>query len=511
MFIKYFILGFCFWGIILVTLFCIRSKSRIHIETMESFGKIKKRIILIVMVTTILICTMPMGLSPIWNGEIPQHRNQYELMAEAILEGHLYIDYQDVDPLLLEMDNPYDRGARDELNVEYHWDHAFYNGHYYMYFGVVPVFLLFLPYRVITGTSLVTFHATQIFVAVFICGVFATFYILSRKFFDQITFVMYLFLASAFSIMSVWYSIGTPALYCTAITSALCMEIWSLFFFIRAVWIEENEKISILYAFLGSLLGALAFGCRPPVALANLLVIPMLVEYIRKRGIHLRVLKQLVFAATPYIIVGLLLMLYNYARFNNPFEFGQAYQLTITDQSAYGDFAAQFDLVKIVNGVLQNFISYQPISREFPYISFSGALVNFPILIFSMIGLGREEMREELTRKHLGHFVCGGVILPLLITVIDVLWAPSLMSERYRMDIYWLMGIVCFIIIGFYSMNLAGLSQKRFSRSVCVWALITICTCFLLFLVPNDGNYTSFVSGVLEKFERVLKLGFWGR
>lgn len=120
---------------------------------------------------------------------------------------------------------------------------------------------------------------------------------------------------------------------------------------------------------------------------------------------------------------------------------------------------------------------------------------------------GGEKIREELNRKHLRYFVAGLIILPLLITVVDVLWAPYLM-ERYRMDIYWLMGIVCFIVIGFYSKNLTELSQRRFSRSICVWALITVCTCFLLFLAPYNSNYTMFVPGVLEKFERVLKLGF---
>ena len=506
MFIKYFIVGCCFWGIILTALFCIRSKSRMHIETMETIEKTKKGIILIVMITTILICTMPMGLSPDWNEEMQEDKKQYELMAEAILEGHLYIDYQDIDPRLLEMDNPYAPRAREELNIEFHWDHAFYNGHYYVYFGIVPVILLFLPYRVITGTSLVTFHATQILVAMFICGVFATFYILSRKFFDRITFIMYLFLSSAFSIMSIWYSVGSPALYCTAITSGLCMEIWSMFFFIKAVWIEENEKTGILYAFLGSLFGALAFGCRPPIALANLLVIPMLVEYIRKRKFDLRLLKQLAFAATPYIIIGLLLMLYNYMRFDNPFEFGQSYQLTLADQSKYGDFASQFNLVKIINGILFYYISYQSISEEFPFVSLSGVFVNFPILLFSLIGLGQEEIRTELAGKHLKYYVGGLIILPLFISAVDVLWGP--LFPRYRMDIYWLMGIVCFIVIGFYSKNLTGISQRRFSRSICVWALITICTCFLLFIVPHDSNYTAIVPGKLEKFERALKLGF---
>lgn len=97
------------------TLFCIRPNSRIHIETMETIGKTKQRIIFIVLAITVLICTMPMGLSPVWNGEREGYRHQYEFITEAILEGHLYIDYQDMDPRLLEMDNPYDPEARKEL------------------------------------------------------------------------------------------------------------------------------------------------------------------------------------------------------------------------------------------------------------------------------------------------------------------------------------------------------------------------------------------------------------
>ena len=62
----------------------------------------------ICMIITIVISVYPMSLSPVWNGKIPGHRDQYERMAQSILNGHLYLEYEDVDPRLSEMENPYD-------------------------------------------------------------------------------------------------------------------------------------------------------------------------------------------------------------------------------------------------------------------------------------------------------------------------------------------------------------------------------------------------------------------
>ena len=346
--IAYFLGGCAIYGIVLFVLVMLRPKSALHTKKLTDCGRREKIIIGVVLVILILLCILPMGLAPGWNGEDPGATNQYELLAEAILNGHISIDNGDVDPLLLQMDNPYDPQARVDLGVDYRWDTAYYHGHYYMYFGVVPVFLLFLPFRLITGMSLTTYHATQVFVALFICGVFANFYMMSKRFFKKMTLGMYLMLASAFSIMSVWYSVDAPALYCTAITGALCMEIWSLFFFMRAVWVEEDEKKSIRLAFFGSLFGALAFGCRPPVALANLFVIPMLVVYLKKHKFTKKLFGELVVAALPYVVIGIFLMCYNYARFESPFEFGQAYQLTAADQSNYGSIASYFSQTKMI-------------------------------------------------------------------------------------------------------------------------------------------------------------------
>lgn len=246
---KTLLAGIFLWGGFFAVLLCLRPGSPLHTVSFEIKNRKAGYLSAAVLALTILLCVLPMGLSPSYNGEKPDYMNQYELLAESFLEGHLYIDYDDIDPKLLALDNPYDPDAREAADVSFHWDHAFYNGRYYMYFGVVPVFLLFLPYRFITGMSLTTYHATQIFAALFICGVFSLFYMLGKAFFKRLSLGLYLSLSAAFSFISVWYAVSAPALYCTAITAAICLEIWSFFFFIRAVFVCEKESTSIRYAF----------------------------------------------------------------------------------------------------------------------------------------------------------------------------------------------------------------------------------------------------------------------
>ena len=146
----------------------------------------KNKLTYIAIILTILFCTIPMRLSPVWNGAIENHHSQYEDITESFLKGKLYFEYA-VDEKLLTLKNPYDPVERDASGAKYHWDCSFYNGRYYMYFGVVPVLLVFLPYRLITGHSLVGYHATQVFTALFIVGIFALFRLLSILFYEKLS------------------------------------------------------------------------------------------------------------------------------------------------------------------------------------------------------------------------------------------------------------------------------------------------------------------------------------
>ena len=80
--------------------------------------------------------------------------DQYDYVARALLDGHAWLDL-DVPDALRDAADPYDVATRQRLLADgvspVYWDYAFYQGHWYSYFGVVPALLLFLPYRAVTS------------------------------------------------------------------------------------------------------------------------------------------------------------------------------------------------------------------------------------------------------------------------------------------------------------------------------------------------------------------------
>lgn len=511
-------LGCLLWGTVLCYLFFINPLSPLHQQPfLTTDNRRKKRECVITVATCallILACTIPMGAAPAYNGEFPQHRNQYELLAQSMRNGHIYIEYDDIDPML-EQINPYDPVQRHESHVSYHSDNAYYKGRYYMYFGVVPVILLFLPYLLITGQDLTTYHGTQIFAAFAIIGIFLLFRQLAKKYFPTMSFIMLLSLSTAFATICVYFSVGTPALYCTATTSAVCMVIWSFYFYMRAIYLTSAEKPwkRVLLATLGALFGALAFGCRPTAALANLTIIPYFIEYLRtelpvsdsakKRW---QLVGRICIVALPYVIIGILLMLYNYCRFENPFEFGQAYQLTSADQSQYGSFFENFSTVRTVNGLLYNFIGFTPIIGVFPYVYYNSAFVNFPILLTGFAVFSERVLKKAKENK-MRLFMAVLFILPVIITVLQISWAPGNGSaERYRMDIYGIMTLFVFLVIGFLNETIPAAKRGIWGAVICLLCLEVMMICPLFLLYPDDFNYTHWYPESLSVWRRIIML-----
>ena len=498
------IAGVLFWALLLGGFILVRPASRLHQVTCENAGKRQKLIIVASAILLIAVMAVTMSLSPTWNGADPDYVDQYERITESFLHGHLYFEYDDVDPKLLEMENPYDFQARTDGEVWYHWDHAFYNGHYYMYFGVVPVFLLFMPFRLLTGTALTTYHATQIFVAGFTLGFFALSWKLTKRFFKNLPVSIYLSLALILSLACARYSVKHPAMYHTAISAGFCMEVWSFYFFIKAVWFAESEKKAITAATIGALFGALAFGCRPSLAMGNLAAIPMFLVFLKEHRHSPRFFVRLLWIALPYIVVAIALMVYNKARFDNPFEFGQSYPLTSADLSNYGGSISQLNLVNVLNGLIHCFVESPKLSESFPYLGHGGVFWECPVLLLLGSGFFHHNTKAKLRETGLSGFWYGLIVTALIIVVIQTEWSPILMP-RYCEDYMWLLAICAFLTAGIRCT--VAENSSYYASLVCRLALVSAFVIFMVTLIPEDGSFTETRTELMGLIRGVLRLG----
>ena len=75
---------------------------------------------------------------------------QYGALAHSLLDGRLDLE-QDPPAAMQEMANPYDTAARQQAAPDALWDVAYYQGRYYVYFGIIPCLLFQLPFEALTG------------------------------------------------------------------------------------------------------------------------------------------------------------------------------------------------------------------------------------------------------------------------------------------------------------------------------------------------------------------------
>ena len=315
-------------------------------DTALSF-KSKKQ--LVIVFTVILVCCAVFAKLIINNDffttNTAYHHSQLQSLAKAFCDGKLYLP-DEVPEFILNMDNPYDTAFRNKLaennNQTYHWDAAYFDGHYYVYFGVVPVILFYLPYYLMTGKDLPNGVAVLMFAMLLILAIFLLVYALVRKFSKRsnISLGEYLLLSLTAVFGSGVAFLGSyPDLYSVPIISGLAFSTLGLAFWLLSYKYEENApKRFTACLTAGSAFLALAVGCRPQFVILSFLAIPIFWSSVFKKRtiISKKSVIPTVLFALPYVIVALGLMWYNYARFGSPIDFGASYNLTTNDVSNRG-------------------------------------------------------------------------------------------------------------------------------------------------------------------------------
>ncbi len=433
--------------------------------------------------------------------------DKYTSLTHALANGSPYLD-GDVDERLLAAQNPYDRAERKELGIgSYMWDYAYYNGKIYVYFGIAPVILMYLPYYLITNTDLAHEIPYLIFLVSLMIGAFSLMDALVKKYCAKMPVkLFYLFQVTLMLGSGTLIFAKRVCIYNMAILAAVDFTVWGLSLWIHASIEHGNRKKWMIP--LGSLCMALVAGCRPQLLLASLLALPVFAKQWKE------IRKQLLFLTAfclPYIIVAAFLMWYNAARFGSPFDFGAAYNLTTNDMTK-----REFHFARFIPGLWSFLFQPASLNIEFPYIgitqfqtAYQGRTIHEPgiggIFATNIILLPCflfYHCRKKLKEKKAFLFTLISLTGAFVIVCADVQMAGIL--TRYIADFSILFYLAAFVIILTWIDEYDStppVPAYRISKPQWCHAISALCCITILYLILSV--FALYVSGDYDAYRPV--------
>lgn len=280
------------------------------------------------------------GLNPFFQQESVVHQQQYQNLARAFAQKSLSL-LEEPGEALKGMENPYDLGHRNrvlgEAGEDCRWDHAYYEGKYYVYFGVVPAVLFYLPYYLLTGEDLHNRPVILIGTFLALAAVMGLVLQIIKRWFPKTSAGAW-FLLTELAVLgsNIVYICKRTDLYTVPIIMGLGFGLLGLLHIMCAQRRDGSyEKRNLV---MGSFLLALTAGCRPQIFL---LTVPAAVvlgkEFFLPSRLRTREgIFDLAALALPMAAAALPLMWYNYARFGSVFDFGANYNLCFNDMRRRG-------------------------------------------------------------------------------------------------------------------------------------------------------------------------------
>ena len=352
---------------------------------------------------------------------------------------------------LLHVANTYWYGYAWKYSI---WDYSMYKGKFFLYFGPVPALarLLF--------ANLISEHF-----ALWCYGfLWAAFFWVSAHKMRELYFAdtpQWLDIAvgvvGALSPLTV-YLLNIPSVYNEAVLAGAAFCAGGVYFALLA-FAGERE----LYSFLAGLFFALGFASRVTTLFACVPFIPLLCW--PKEG-KLDYKKAALFLL-PVFVCGVSLLIYNYVRFDNPFEFGVAYQYNATHQFvANGQF---FSAAYIPAHIYEYFLRLPDFFAHFPFlrgsgpdglVADSGVFTLFlwsPLALFAVFAFAAKQERARWFSLALLASVLG----PLY-----VLCANKVVSVRYMADF-----ANAFALAGAAGIFAVSQHRPKIARAMVIWAV----------------------------------------
>lgn len=461
--------------------------------------------------------------------------NVYAMTLEAWEKGQVYMDFEPSEERL-SLENPYDNSVRE---FYFDWDYAFYNGKYYCYFGCAPVALLYVPYYELTGNVLPLNWAYCIMTEAVIVTLFGLILTLVRKFCKRPPLILLLLgLVSAVAGSGVLFGLNYSDRYHLCILTGmfgLFLALWTGFaamdssYAVRTtkqlrklslqrakkdngehleqeeipmpvspytVKKRENWKRFVLLAVsaIGTVITAAS---RPNMLLYVLILVPVFLHLLFRKDLKL---SAKITSAACYLIPvaagAAAIMWYNKIRFDDPFQFGSIYQITVDNTAANKITLSRLPAaiaVYFFGGLdqLNDFpflrTKYSNIANRQMYLYVEGTIGAFTLPSVLLGALSFPFVWKRWKRKHSG-FVRRVILAMIAVLVVALAWVDFSMAGvilRYALDILVILSVLSTILLlqvpsllKTYHASLARVSEKVIAAAMV--GTVVVCLCILI-------------------------------
>lgn len=267
----------------------------------------------IIVLTVFLVALCTYSFSSIRKDRFASPPNAYfDLLADSFQHGRLFL-----------------------VNPTSTYDLTFFNGNWFVPFPPLPAFLM-LPIIVTVGVDRMnTVLFSNVLGAFNVTFVFLILQALTQRGWTKLNVVENLWLTILFGLGSVHWYVATlgNVWFVSQVTTVLFMAL--------AAWTAIRFDNAILP---GAMLGA-AMLARPHVALAFPLLIAIgMIKATPTESKSQSVKRTVIFPAIPIFLAALVLLVYNWARFENPFDFGYQTQNVFPEMTGNLQLLGQFNL-----------------------------------------------------------------------------------------------------------------------------------------------------------------------
>jgi hypothetical protein len=294
----------------------------------------------------------------------PKRTDFHNLVANALVHRQAELTIKPP-PGLLKLKNPYDPVANAPYRGQGIHDLTLYKGKLYAFYGPAPAVLLFIPFRLLRVGDLSPTLAGLVFCTLGFAFSILLFRKLARVFFGDLPTWM-----DCFAILGLGLAIPAPFIiyigraYEVSIACGYFLLFAGLFFLVSGLLSKTRARLPLLA--LGSAGLATAVGARPNYTVAAFFVVVAIAVVLRqtKQAPRRDRIEQVAAIVVPYVIIGVLLALYNFVRFDAITEFGARYQLTGADSTKY----AYYQLWYIPHGLYYYLLAPARFSHVYPYV-----------------------------------------------------------------------------------------------------------------------------------------------